>query len=190
MSGTMSVDDADANFSGSGTSDYFGRTVEVGDVTGDGYDDALVWEYYGASDAGRVYVLAGGATQYAGDYAAATEAALTLSGTSSYDYFGRAMAVGDFNSDGNADLLVGAGGVDTGGSTAGAMYAYMGPLSASRTASDADFSVLGDASSQYLGYYGVDAGDMDGDGADDVIGGAYGDMSSTGSVVVFLGGGM
>jgi hypothetical protein len=190
LSGSVSVEDADANWAGTGVYDYFGRTVEIGDITGDGYDDALVWEYYGGSDTGAVHVLAGGATQYAGDYDASTDAAFAMTGLAQYDYFGRAMAVGDFNNDGQDDLLVGAGGVDTGGSTAGAMYAFMGPLSAAVTAADADTTVNGDASGQNLGYYGVEAGDMDGDGADDIIGGAQGDTSSTGAAFIFLGGGM
>jgi hypothetical protein len=187
LSGSMVVTDADANFQGENSSDYFGRTVEIGDVTGDGYDDALVWEYYGASDAGKVHVLTGGATQYAGDYDAATDAAFGLSGLSTYDYFGRSMAIGDFNDDGNPDLLVGAGGVDTGGSTSGAMYGFHGPLQGAASASDADFTVHGNASSQYLGYYGVEAADVDGDGADDAVGGAYGYSGGTGAAFIFLG---
>lgn len=186
------ADAADANIAGSGIYDYFGRTVtRAGDVNDDGYDEFMVWEYYGGSDNGAVFIFEGGSTQLSGDYDASTDAYATLTGNSTYDYFGRAMATGDFNNDGSIDLLIGAGGNDDGGSTAGATYVYYGPVATGTyTASDADIDIYGDTSSEYLGYYGVASGDIDDDGVDDIIMGAYGANSSAGEVLVWIGGGM
>ena len=190
MSGTYDVYDADANIAGTGNYDYFGRRVITADTNDDGYEDIVAWEYYGGSDKGAVYVFTGSSSGFSSSMDAGTDAAHTLVGASTYDYFGRAMDAGDFNNDGNTDLLIGAGGNDTGGSTAGASYIYYGPLSGDYSASTADIAVYGDSSSEYLGYYGVAAGDFDGDGADDAALGAYGASSSSGEVLIFMGGGM
>ena len=179
---------ADAEFTGSGTFDYFGRTVTGGDVTGDGYDDILTWEYYGGSDAGAVYIWAGSTTSWSGDYSANSDETYQWTGNTTYDYFGRSMDVGDVNGDGNDDLIVGAGGEDTGGSTAGAAYVIYGPITADGDATTANVAIYGDSSSEGLGYYGVGAADADGDGIDDVIGGAYNAGSGAGEALIFLGG--
>jgi hypothetical protein len=190
LSGSVSTADADVNFEGTGSYDYFGRTTGAGDVNGDGYSDLAVGEYYGDDNDGAVYFFLGSSTQWSGDYAAATDADFSFGGMDDYDYFGRAMAIGDLNGDGQDDLLFGAGGPDSGASTAGAMYAFYGPITSGGEANDADVRVYGEESSGNLGYYGVDIGDVDGDGVGDIIGGARGTSSSAGSTYIFLGGGM
>ncbi len=114
------------------------------------------------------------------------------------DQFGRAIAVGDFNGDGDDDILVGANGVNGNNTDDGAAYVFFGPLSdPSMDADDADAVLWGDADADDAGY-AVAAADLDGDGYDDVIVTAYGreiissdsgaaELSDAGQVYVFYG---
>jgi hypothetical protein len=85
------------------------------------------------------------------------------------DQFGRAIAVGDFNGDGDDDLLVGANGVNSAAEDDGAAYIFFGPISAgSMTVESADIVLQGDEEGDEAGY-AVAAADLDGDGYDDII---------------------
>ena len=77
---------------------------------------------------------------------------------------------GDADGDGFADLLVGAEGHDGG---RGAVYLYAGPLSGTVAGSSATARIRGAASGDRAGACGG-AQDVDGDGLDDVLVGAYG----------------
>jgi Putative metal-binding motif/FG-GAP-like repeat/FG-GAP repeat len=161
----------------------FGRTLGVGDWNSDGDADLVVGALYGPDGAGSVYLfngpLSGGLD---------TGSALRVDGSTTYDYFGADGVSDDHDIDGDGmpDLVVGALGSDTNGSGAGAAYLFLGPLTASGGAGDADATIVGDAAGDYLGR-AVDAGgDLDGDGIVDVIVSAY--STTTGNVYVFLGG--
>ena len=87
----------------------------------------------------------------------------------------------DTNGDGYTDHLVGAPKNDGGGTDAGAVYLFLGPLSGSGELADADAKILGTSSSTYTGtsLRWVDLGD---DGfADALIGSPGGFGSSTSS---------
>ena len=123
-----------------------------------------------------------------GDNSVST-ADFTISGKTTYDYLGRRIAVGDVNGDGNDDLFSGAYGNDDGGSTSGAVYGVHGPLSGTTTYASADWQGNGTASSDYFGW-DLDIADLDGDGYDDLVVGAYYDDtngSSSGSAYIFMG---
>ncbi len=79
--------------------------------------------------------------------------------------------IGDFNRDGTADLLVGSPFTSPGGrSEAGAVYMWLGPIPASEDLATtlADYEIYGQRAGDHLGWT-VAAGDVSGDGTDDMI---------------------
>ncbi len=106
------------------------------------------------------------------------------------------VATGDFNGDGEADILVGAPQADGprgARADAGEAYVFFGPLSGAHEAKDADVTIYGALPGDSLGF-SVLAGDLNGDDVDDVIVGAPGvtagfdPRSDQGRVYVFYGG--
>jgi len=156
---------------GESTSDRFGYSVaSAGDVNGDGYDDVVVGAYNNdgaGSDAGEAYVYHGSSSGLSAtpDWSDLGEAA--------DDRFGYSVApAGDVNGDGYDDVIVGAHRNDGAGSDAGEAYVYHG--SSSGLSATPDWSDQGEADSDEFGGNVASAGDVNGDGYDDVIVGAYG----------------
>ncbi|MHC4989354.1 MAG: integrin alpha, partial [Planctomycetota bacterium] len=149
---------------GEAADDRFGSDVAgLGDVNGDGYGDVVVGaprNDAAGSNAGRVYVFLGNGGQLW----------KRKKGQASGDQFGRVVAAaGDVNGDGDADFLVGAPFHDAGGTNAGKVYVYSGNSGARL------FARRGANGGDRLGWSGAGAGDVDGDGLDDVIVGAIND---------------
>ncbi len=145
--------------------EYRGKSVsDAGDINGDGYDDVIVGAYRadgGGNDRGEAYI-------FFGDSPMDDTADVTLSGESNSDWFGYSVSgAGDVNNDGYADVVVGA---HMYGTVHGAAYVFYGG-----TAMDSayDVKVTGGSSLDYLGYSVSGAGDVNNDGYDDVIVGAY-----------------
>ncbi|MFT5684613.1 MAG: hypothetical protein ACI8RZ_005557, partial [Myxococcota bacterium] len=192
VSGEMSLSDADLKLTGADSGDYAGSAVDfAGDFDGDGLDDVLIgaWrEDTGASNAGAAYLVLGGVT----GTLSLTSAALTLTGESSGDYSGAAVAgVGDVDGDGLSDIFVGAWGDDDGGSSAGAAYLILGGVTGTLSLASADLKLTGESSGDYSGSAVAGAGDVDGDGLDDLLIGAYGEDtegSQAGAAYLVLGG--
>jgi hypothetical protein len=92
--------------------DRFGYTLAAGDVDGDGYDDLAIGVPFeslsGKSSGGVVHVLHGSDTGLAapGEYWHQDSDGVSSS-VEDDDYFGFALAFGDFQGDGFADLAVG-----------------------------------------------------------------------------------
>jgi hypothetical protein len=193
-SGTsLDAGDSDVLINGSTSSDYLGYGSASGDLNDDGYDDLALGAYgndTGGSSAGQAYVFYGSASGWSGSVAV-TSADVTVTGGASSDYMGRAITMADFNGDSNTDLMVGAGGNDDNGSTAGKLYVFSGPLTSGSSLVPADSATqIGGASGGYCGYYDVGAGDFDGDGNTDYLAPCYYGASNVGAIYVFSGGGM
>jgi energy-converting hydrogenase Eha subunit B len=104
----------------------------------------------------------------------------TATGANFFDDLGRSVSTaGDVNGDGYADVIVGAPDNDDGGSDAGRAYVYFGGPAGDAVA---DLTMTGEASNNNFGYSVGAAGDVNADGFDDWIVGAYRNGGSMGMV--------
>ncbi len=187
-SGTTSLSDADAVLLGGADDDKAGFAVSsAGDFSGDGTPDLLISAYQedsGASNAGAIYLL----TSSVSGSSDLADADVIFTGVTADDSAGTAVAgVGDVNADGTDDVLIGAEGEDSGGSSAGAAYLIYGGVSGTLSLSSADATLTGEAASDYAGSAVAGAGDLNNDGYDDVIIGAYGnDTAASGAGVTYV----
>jgi len=184
-SGRVTPSDADQREAGLATDDALGDTFAWGDVNGDGYEDlAIAASGRGTgSRSGTVYVLAGSRS----GPTALSAAARTYTGVSGGDGFGEALAIGDVDDDGKAEVLVGAPRHDR---QRGALYIFAWD-DGSGSATNAYGTVLGDDERDGFATSVAVAPDLDRDGFNDVAVGAPNRALSTsgqGQVYIFKGG--
>jgi hypothetical protein len=188
---SVTADFADTIFTGVTAGDALGRQVSgVGDTDGDGYDELIVGaigaDPLGVSAAGCAWLVPGGSSEYSGKDSIHSYAIADICGVGTDDNIGEVTYGGDLNGDAYADVVVGSSFVDVGSiADAGAAYVFFGPVSGSYLTTDADASLSGSNTSGYMGLGGAIM-DYDGDGADDLLIGAYGDAAA----YVWRGGGL
>ena len=178
---------------GTDPDDRSGRSVSsAGDVNGDGYDDLIIGAHRadpnGASS-GETYVVYGGASAPGTDGVLALSAldgtnGFTLTGIDPDDESGRSVSsAGDVNGDGYDDMIIGARFADPNGDNSGETYVVYGSASAPGTDGVLDLSALDGTNGFSLTGIGMgdrsgvsvsSAGDVNGDGYDDLIIGAPG----------------
>ncbi|MDZ4851884.1 MAG: hypothetical protein SGI77_21555 [Pirellulaceae bacterium] len=179
---------------GADAGDYSGNSVSMaGDVNGDGFDDLIIGAYKGDAlgntklSAGESYLIFGSAslpTTIDLTAVGTSVAGVKIFGVDAYDYSGRSVnAAGDINGDGFDDLIIGAPYADGTGNTenfAGDCYLIFGGLSLPATidlttvgTTTSGTTFFGSFTGDYTGRSISGAGDVNGDGFDDLLIGAH-----------------
>ncbi len=181
--------------SGESIYDKAGMSVAAaGDINGDGLDDIIIGApsaYANGASSGAAYVVFGSANGY-DNYGEESLEQLNgtngfkISGAMGYDGAGFSVsAAGDVNGDGFADIVVGAYGVDANGDYSGAAYVVFGTdsgFSANLDVTALDgtngFRISGESQGDLAGISVSSAGDINGDGIDDIlVGASYADVN-------------
>jgi hypothetical protein len=170
--------DADTLLESDQAGALFGFSVAAaGDVNGDGYDDVIVGAFHydaGAADAGAAFVFLGSAAGIA-DATPATANTRIVSGQAGANLGENVAGAGDVNGDGFDDVIVGAPYYDDAGEVdAGAAFVFLGSAAgiADATPATAHTRIVSGQAGANLGEHVAGAGDVNGDGFDDVIVGA------------------
>lgn len=169
----LEADQADAGFGNAVSS--------AGDVNGDGFADVVVGAMHyddGQDEEGTAFV-------YLGSSSGIAPLSIQLQSNRAGAWFGCAVSyAGDLNNDGFGDLVIGAMNYSNGQSEEGALFLYPGspagpdPAGVRVVESDLDDARLGNAVS------GV--GDVNGDGFQDVVAGAY-SVGNENTGAIFIG---
>jgi hypothetical protein len=172
--GEVSLSSADAKFIGEAASDLSGvGMAAAGDLDGDGRADLLIGAFKndaGGTDAGAVYVAYG---PYWGEIDL-VDADAKIIGEEEGDQAGLCVVpAGDVDADGYTDILVGARFHSHTATNAGAAYLVAGPVVDELDLIQATAKLVGEHEGDSAGFALSSAGDVNGDGHDDILIGAY-----------------
>ena len=193
---TINLVDADYSFLGESIYDYSGIYVSTaGDVDNDGLSDIVIsanGNDDGGSGAGKAYLILGSSLGSTTSMSLAN-ADYSFVGEQASDGVAKATTAGDIDNDGLDDILISANSNDDGGADAGKSYLILGSSLGSTTSmslANADYSFVGEGSYEYSGHDISTAGDIDNDGLDDILIGAFGNSqggTSAGKTYLILG---
>ena len=195
---------ADITIFGAAGGDQFGKSVNVGDVNGDGKPDLVVGASQrnanGKTANGEIDIFYGPMASQRKDLASSAPS-VRLYGPDTDDNIGRIVALGDVNGDGKKDIIAGVPGGDgpsgSNRTNSGEIRILYGSASFPATidlGTSANVTIYSALSGNGTGGAGLVAGNLDGDAyADIAIGinfsdGPGGSRSSAGEVDVILGG--
>ncbi|CAB5497941.1 hypothetical protein THERMOS_751 [Bathymodiolus thermophilus thioautotrophic gill symbiont] len=158
----------------------------AGDVNGDGLDDLIIGDYRAdptsGISAGKSYVVFGKSSKTAIDLSAiaAGTGGFVINGEMAHDSGRSVSSAGDVNGDGLDDLIVGADQIDSAGNdTASKAFVVFGKTDTTAVnlsaiaAGTGGFVINGENAWNQNGISVSSAGDINGDGLDDLIVGAY-----------------
>ena len=196
------------------TNDIFSgfAVSDAGDINGDGFDDLIVSsqggfgavnESYETTVIGSAYVIFGTNAGF-GDGLGHLDLS-SIDGSNGFVFTNNALdmlgysiaAAGDINGDGFDDFIVGATQTDISANDAGAAYVVFGTgqgfpqtLTAGSLTGVNGFQISGGGTGDFLGSAVSAAGDVNGDGVDDIIVGSYGvdaGLADSGAAYVIFG---
>ncbi len=159
------------------------RVASAGDINGDGIDDVIVGAWLGGgprTGPGDAYVVFGTTGGFNAKISLGSlngSNGFRIDGAHGGDYVGGAVSsAGDINGDGIDDLLIGADGADPYGSKSGAAYVLYGKttgfapvVSLASITPATGFVMNGSGSYSSTGHSVSSAGDINGDGINDIV---------------------